>query len=134
MLVLDGLVGLHRTVQLQLLQHYSSGHRPVEFKPMYNHQLQAPVRCSAAKDDACVDGMVRALGGCHYLITPPRHCKGPRRPELQLQTPPVTEFSQETLMPANSSHHFKRRLRFPSKSFPGGSVVKNLPASAGTQV
>ena len=27
MLVLDGLVGLHRTVQLQLLQHYWLGHR-----------------------------------------------------------------------------------------------------------
>ena len=27
MLVLKGLVGLHRTVQLQLLQHYWSGHR-----------------------------------------------------------------------------------------------------------
>ena len=26
-LLLDGLVGLHRTVQLQLLQHYWSGHR-----------------------------------------------------------------------------------------------------------
>ena len=26
-LVLKGLVGLHRTVQLQLLQHYWSGHR-----------------------------------------------------------------------------------------------------------
>ena len=27
MLILEGLVGLHRTVQLQLLQHYWSGHR-----------------------------------------------------------------------------------------------------------
>ena len=27
MLVLEGLVGLHRTVQLQLLQRYWSGHR-----------------------------------------------------------------------------------------------------------
>ena len=27
MLVLKGLVGLHRTIQLQLLQHYWSGHR-----------------------------------------------------------------------------------------------------------
>ena len=27
MLVLDGLIGLHRTVQLQLLQHFWSGHR-----------------------------------------------------------------------------------------------------------
>ena len=27
MLFLEGLVGLHRTVQLQLLQHYQSGHR-----------------------------------------------------------------------------------------------------------
>ena len=27
MLVLEGLVDLHRTVQLQLLQHYWSGHR-----------------------------------------------------------------------------------------------------------
>ena len=27
MLVLEGLVGLHRTVQLQLLQYYLSGHR-----------------------------------------------------------------------------------------------------------
>ena len=27
LLVLEGLVGLHRTVQLQLLQHYWSGHR-----------------------------------------------------------------------------------------------------------
>ena len=27
MLVLEGLVGFHRTVQLQLLQHYWSGHR-----------------------------------------------------------------------------------------------------------
>ena len=27
MLVLEGLVGLHRTVQLQLLEHYCSGHR-----------------------------------------------------------------------------------------------------------
>ena len=27
MLVLKGLVGLHRTVQLQLLQHYWSGHK-----------------------------------------------------------------------------------------------------------
>ena len=27
MLVLEGLVGLHRTVQLQLLQHYWLGHR-----------------------------------------------------------------------------------------------------------
>ena len=27
MLVLEGLVGLHRTVLLQLLQHYWSGHR-----------------------------------------------------------------------------------------------------------
>ena len=27
MLVLQGLVGLHRTVQLQLLQHYWLGHR-----------------------------------------------------------------------------------------------------------
>ena len=27
MLVLEGLVGLHRTVRLQLLQHYWSGHR-----------------------------------------------------------------------------------------------------------
>ena len=26
MLVLEGLVGLHRTLQLQLLQHYWSGH------------------------------------------------------------------------------------------------------------
>ena len=26
-LVLEGLVGLHRTIQLQLLQHYCSGHR-----------------------------------------------------------------------------------------------------------
>ena len=26
MLVLKGLVGLHRTIQLQLLQHYWSGH------------------------------------------------------------------------------------------------------------
>ena len=26
MLVLEGLVGLHRTIQLQLLQHYWSGH------------------------------------------------------------------------------------------------------------
>ena len=26
-LVLEGLVGLHRTVQLQLLQHYWLGHR-----------------------------------------------------------------------------------------------------------
>ena len=29
MLVLKGLVGLHRTVQLQLLQHYWLGHRLV---------------------------------------------------------------------------------------------------------
>ena len=28
MLVLEGLVSLHRTIQLQLLQHYWSGHRP----------------------------------------------------------------------------------------------------------
>ena len=28
-LVLEGLVGLHRTAQLQLLQHYWSGHRLV---------------------------------------------------------------------------------------------------------
>ena len=27
MLVLKGLVSLHRTIQLQLLQHYWSGHR-----------------------------------------------------------------------------------------------------------
>ena len=27
MLVLEGLVGLHKTVQLQLLQHYWPGHR-----------------------------------------------------------------------------------------------------------
>ena len=27
MLLLEGLVGLHRTIQLQLLQHYWSGHR-----------------------------------------------------------------------------------------------------------
>ena len=27
MLALEGLVGLHRTIQLQLLQHYCSGHR-----------------------------------------------------------------------------------------------------------
>ena len=27
MLVLKGLVGLHRTIQLQLLQHYWSGHK-----------------------------------------------------------------------------------------------------------
>ena len=27
MLVLKGLVGLHRTIQLQLIQHYWSGHR-----------------------------------------------------------------------------------------------------------
>ena len=27
MLVLKGLVGLHRTVQLQLVQHYWLGHR-----------------------------------------------------------------------------------------------------------
>ena len=27
-LILEGLVGLHRTIQLQLLQHYWSGHRP----------------------------------------------------------------------------------------------------------
>ena len=26
MLVVDGLVGVHRTIQLQLLQHYCSGH------------------------------------------------------------------------------------------------------------
>ena len=26
MLVLEGLVGIHRTIQLQLLQHYWSGH------------------------------------------------------------------------------------------------------------
>ena len=26
-LVLEGLIGLHRTIQLQLLQHYWSGHR-----------------------------------------------------------------------------------------------------------
>ena len=26
-LVLEGIIGLHRTIQLQLLQHYSSGHR-----------------------------------------------------------------------------------------------------------
>ena len=35
-LVIEGLVGLHRTVQLQLLQHYWSGHRispiPVRIK------------------------------------------------------------------------------------------------------
>ena len=29
MLVLEGLVGLHRTIQLKLLQHYWSGHRLV---------------------------------------------------------------------------------------------------------
>ena len=29
MLVLEGLVGLHTTVQLQLLQHYWSGHRRI---------------------------------------------------------------------------------------------------------
>ena len=28
-LILEGLVGLHRTIQLQLLQHYSLGHRLV---------------------------------------------------------------------------------------------------------
>ena len=28
MLVLEGLVGRHRTVELQLLQHYWSVHRP----------------------------------------------------------------------------------------------------------
>ena len=27
MLILEGLVGLHRIIQLQLLQHYCSGHR-----------------------------------------------------------------------------------------------------------
>ena len=27
-LVLEGLVGLHRTIQLQLLEHYWLGHRP----------------------------------------------------------------------------------------------------------
>ena len=27
LLVLEGLVGLHRTIQLQLLQHYWSGHK-----------------------------------------------------------------------------------------------------------
>ena len=27
MLVLEGVVGLHRTIQLQLLQHYCLGHR-----------------------------------------------------------------------------------------------------------
>ena len=27
MLVLKGIVGLHRTIQLQLLQHYWAGHR-----------------------------------------------------------------------------------------------------------
>ena len=29
MLVLEDLVGLHRTIQLQLLQHYWLGHKPV---------------------------------------------------------------------------------------------------------
>ena len=29
MLVLEGLVGLHRTIQLQLLQHYCLGHRRI---------------------------------------------------------------------------------------------------------
>ena len=29
MLVLEGLASLHRTIQLQLLQHYGSGHKPV---------------------------------------------------------------------------------------------------------
>ena len=32
MLILKGLVGLHRTVQLQLLQHYWLGHRLVNPK------------------------------------------------------------------------------------------------------
>ena len=31
MLVLEGLVGLQRTVQLQLLQHYWSGHRLLDY-------------------------------------------------------------------------------------------------------
>ena len=31
MLVLEVLVGLHRTVQLQLLQHYWSGHRLLDY-------------------------------------------------------------------------------------------------------
>ena len=29
MLVLEGLASLHRTIQLQLLQNYASGHKPV---------------------------------------------------------------------------------------------------------
>ena len=33
-LVLEGLVDLHRTVQLQLLQHYWSGHRPVSISAL----------------------------------------------------------------------------------------------------
>ena len=36
-LILEGLVGLHRTVQLQLLQHYWSGHR-LRFLWYWNEQ------------------------------------------------------------------------------------------------
>ena len=81
---------------------------------MYNHELQAPVRWPRMMP--VLMGWLGHRGlSLPYLLPLPHH-QVPRRPELQLQTPPVTEFTQETLMPANLSHHFKRRVRLPPRA------------------
>lgn len=100
----------------------SSGHRPVEFKPMYNYQLQVPVRCSTARMMPVSMGWLGHRGDVTTLIapTPPPKVPGARAPA---QTPPVTGFTGNSYA-CQLVTSFKRRLRLPSKSFPGGPVCR----------
>ena len=57
MLVLKGLGGLHRTIQLQLLQHYWLGHRLEEAEAEWFYEdLQGLVELTPKKDVLCITG------------------------------------------------------------------------------
>ena len=61
MLVLRGLVGLHRTVQLQLLQHYWLGHRLAAAAAAESLQ-SCPTLCDTTFPDA-----INACGLCSRI-------------------------------------------------------------------
>ena len=76
MLVLEGLVGLHRTIQLQLLQHYWSGidldYYDIEWFALEtnrDHSVVFEVLSKYCISDSCVDYEAYSISSKGFLPT-----------------------------------------------------------------
>ena len=75
-LVLEGLVGLHRTLQLQLLQHYWSGHRlgllwywMLVLERNRDHSAVFEIAPKYSISDSLVDCEVHSISSKGFLLT-----------------------------------------------------------------